>query len=229
MKQHVAWLISGVSLAVIATTGYGNEMILRKAIIYNDFAAISNYAQNGGDINIAETGNGKTALHFAASENQLKIAKLLVEHQANVNARDYRGFTPLHWAAFKGHMDMAAFLLQHKAEINATNLHGLTPLHLATQYGHEDVISFLLDSGANLNARTYDLGMTPIHWAAFCGHTDGLKALLDHGVDVNIPDSTGDTPLAWAEYFLHYDMARLIARKGGKHGSTLRLNLNTED
>ncbi len=216
MKQQVALCVSGISLLVIATTGFGNDVILRKAIVYNDFAAISNYVCNGGEINRAEGSKNQTALHIAAGENRLKIAQFLIEHQADINARDNMGLTPLHWAAYNGNLDMVAYMLQHNANINAADIHGLTPLHLAVQYGHRDVINLLLDAGADLNARTYEQGLAPIHWSAFWGYPEGLKELLAHGADINMRDSTGDTALTWAEAFYHENMARLIARKGGK-------------
>ena len=210
-------LLVGVSLGVMITTGYSEEMILRLAIAYNNKAAVSNYLQSGIDVNTTEEGcDGKTALHVAAEDNHLILARFLIDKQANVNARDYLGMTPLHWAAYKGHSEMVVLLLKHNAEINATDINGLTPLHMATVYGHDKIINLLLDSGADLNARTYDQGMTPIHWAAFCGYTEGLKPLLKHGADINSRDSEGETPLTWAEEYQHYDMARLIARKGGK-------------
>ena len=213
--KHIA-LLAGAGLLVGVTAGYGNEMIMEKAISHNELAAVSNYIASGMSIETIEGNDGQTFLHIAASGNRLEIAQFLVAQKANVNARDNLGMTPLHWAAYKGHRDMVALLLKHHAEINAADINGLTALHLATAYGHDDIINLLLDSGADLNARTYDQGMTPIHWAAFCGHTESLKPLLKHGADINARDSEGDTPLDWAEEYLHDDMARLIARKGGK-------------
>lgn len=214
--KHAALPAMGLGVLMFVTAGSGNEMILKEAIVHNDLPAVSNYVASGMSIDTVEGNDGQTPLHVAAGANRLDIARLLLDHQANVNARDNLGMTPLHWAAYKGHRDMVTLLLKHHAEINAMDVNGLTSLHLATVYGHDDIINFLLDSGADLNARTYDQGMTPIHWAAFCGHTEGLKPLLKHGADINARDSEGDTPLSWAEEYLHYDMARLIARKGGK-------------
>lgn len=215
--KYTAFFLAAAALLAFVSAGYGNdETILKEAIVRNDLAAVSNYIAGDIDLNQAADNDGLTPLHIAASGNRLEIASLLIAQQTNINARDNLGMTPLHWAAYKGHRAMTAILLENRAEINATDINGLTPLHLAATYGHKDIINLLLDSGADLNARTYDQSMTPIHWAAFCGHTESLKPLLKHGADINSRDSEGDTPLTWAEEFLHYDMARLIARKGGK-------------
>ena len=48
---------------------------------------------------------GETALHFAASENRVDVAKLLLAHSANINATAvngrYKGLTPLQVAEKK--------------------------------------------------------------------------------------------------------------------------------
>ena len=43
--------------------------------------------------------NGYTALHYYAYDGNMKIIPLLVQHGANVNAKDGRGVTPLISAA----------------------------------------------------------------------------------------------------------------------------------
>lgn len=39
---------------------------------------------------------GQTALHIACSKGYKEITEMLIEHQANVEARDEEGVTPLH-------------------------------------------------------------------------------------------------------------------------------------
>ena len=42
---------------------------------------------------------GRTALHRAAANDAVKVAKMLIDAGANVNAIDRDGAMPLHWAA----------------------------------------------------------------------------------------------------------------------------------
>jgi len=49
------------------------------------------------DPNVATT-EGQTSLHWVAHGPHVEVAKLLVRHGANVNARDAAGRTPLDWA-----------------------------------------------------------------------------------------------------------------------------------
>jgi len=41
----------------------------------------------GADVNIKNNG-GRTALHYAASKGRMKIAEILIAHNANINIKD---------------------------------------------------------------------------------------------------------------------------------------------
>jgi ankyrin repeat protein len=72
----------------------------------------------------------------------------------------------------------------------------------ATQ-GGEDSTRLLLDKGANLNA-------TPLLADVQKWHQAIVKLLLEHGANVEVTDSNGFTPLTWAAYRGHADVARLV-------------------
>ena len=61
---------------------------------------------------------GRTALHCAASDNRLAIAKLLLQRRADVNSQTI-GYkrTPLGVAQAKGHIDMMALLIAAGARL----------------------------------------------------------------------------------------------------------------
>lgn len=72
-----------------------------------------------------------TALHRAAYENQLEVAELLIQYNADLNAQTEFGWTPLHSACKWNNADMVALLLQHDADVNALSDGSQTPLHIA--------------------------------------------------------------------------------------------------
>lgn len=182
----------------------------------NDTNAIARLIGNGTDVNRIENNQACTPLHWAARCNRREAAEFLIEHGADVNARDYTGMTPLHYAALCGHCEMVEMLLNKKAQVNAFDCQGLTPLHLAAQYGHVKAVEVLLTYGADLSAKTSYCGLTPLHWAAYWRHIEVINVLLKNGADINARDHNGRTPLTWAEQNNNYDVARLLARKGGK-------------
>jgi len=121
-------------------------------------------------------GGGLTPLVFAAREDCLECAKLLVEAGADVNQRTHYGWTPLLVATQNRHYKLAAYLLEHRANPNTANDGGWTPLYLATDnrniesgdypvrtpdMDHLDYIQLLLAKGANVNARICGAASTP--------------------------------------------------------------------
>jgi ankyrin repeat protein len=60
----------------------------------------------------------------------------MLEHGADVNARDKDQATPLHSASFMSKLEVARVLLDHGANIHARNVQGQTPLHIVSQGIH---------------------------------------------------------------------------------------------
>ena len=90
-------------------------------------------------------GNGITMLGRAALNNEVAMARALIERGANVNVVDKQGMTPLLWAASMDFGDpaMIELLLKSGAKADAKNKDGLTALELARKYGHAEVIPAL--------------------------------------------------------------------------------------
>jgi ankyrin repeat protein len=87
-------------------------------------------------------------LHSAIANRRTAIAKLLIEHGADVNSTQADDFTPLHEAAQNGLVDIAQLLLDRGANVNAKLANGQTPLALAIESKHDDVADLLQRYGA---------------------------------------------------------------------------------
>ncbi len=116
----------------------------------------------------ATDGGALTPLVYAAREDCMECAKLLVDAGANVNQVTNYGWTPLLTATQNRHYKLAAFLLDHGSNPNIPNKGGWTPLYLATDnrniesgdypvrtpdMDHLAYIQLLIEKGANVNAR----------------------------------------------------------------------------
>jgi ankyrin repeat protein len=140
---------------VIAKSGASyvpKETILPKAAMNNDVENVCHLLNAGVDVNeVQNTREDNTAaLHEAAGANHLEMAKLLLEHGADVNAKTVAGYesfvylanvrcgmshiwsserttrdftTPLHWAVMDNHIEMVKLLLLHGADINLFDHH----------------------------------------------------------------------------------------------------------
>ena len=75
---------------------------------------------------------------YSTHENQLILAKQLIEHGANVNAvTSSDGETPLHHACFSGivtNLDFVKLLLKEGSDANCQDHLGLTPLLYTVPY-----------------------------------------------------------------------------------------------
>jgi ankyrin repeat protein len=86
---------------------------------------------------------------------------LLIDHGADVNARDLHGRTALMHAAERGEPTFARLLLDAGADALAADIHnGRSALHWAAGGGSAEVVRLLLDAGADRLAEDFD-GRTP--------------------------------------------------------------------
>lgn len=100
------------------------------------------------------------ALCYAAKNNHLDAARLLLNMGASVNDRAciylHWEYTALHQAAEASHIEMAQLLLENGADIQATGsasggrFSDDTILELAALHADLDMIKFLLDAGADI-------------------------------------------------------------------------------
>lgn len=83
-----------------------------------------------------------------------EVVEILIDHGADVNARNHRGETPLHEAARRGRDTVVEVLLQRGADANARCSGGRTPLHEAACPGSSvGTMQLLLEHGADVGAK----------------------------------------------------------------------------
>ncbi len=110
----------------------------------------------------AQNTAGETPLMLAAINNDLALAKLLIDRGADVNKP---GWTPLHYAATRGHREMMRLLLENDAYIDSESAGGTTPLMMAAKFGTPLAVKLLLEEGAdpvlvdNENTSALDMAM----------------------------------------------------------------------
>jgi ankyrin repeat protein len=146
-------------------------------------------------LNVEVNYKGSTPLPRAPDMGSLdEVAQLLLDHGADVHARDKSGNTPLHLAATCGHLEVVRKLLKLNAEVNSRDDEGSTPLLLASEYGHAGFLRLLLDHNADVHVRDRD-GNTPLHRAAFRCQLEVARILLTRDVEVDAQNARGSTPL----------------------------------
>ncbi|TMW41642.1 hypothetical protein DOY81_013279 [Sarcophaga bullata] len=96
--------------------------------------------------------DGYTPLHRACYNNFEDIAKLLLQYNANPNAKTNLGWTPLHSACKWSNAQCASLLLQFGADVNAQSDGQQTPLHVAATVSNCRNTATILLMNQNINA-----------------------------------------------------------------------------
>lgn len=137
------------------------------------------------DVNARE-GDGATALHWAASADDLAIVDLLLAAGARADAANDLGVTPLHLAAANANAVVALRLLERGAPADAATLAGVTPLMEAARVGHADIVRMLVARGASPDARERARGQSALMWAVSRRQPAVVDVLLAAGADTRL-------------------------------------------
>ena len=149
--------------------------------------------------------DGSSPLLVAVQNGFYEIAAYLIDHGAQPNLANNKGWTPLYLAVKNRNQETTA--------LPAPSTDGVLPM-----------IATLLDHGANPNLQIKadteihqgmtalwlkEAGATPLLRAALCGDLTVVKLLLAHGADPLLPTFDHTTPLmvssgvGWADGMLH--------------------------
>ena len=182
--------------------------------------------------------NGKTPLHWAATANSADVARLLIDHGADIQAMELIGWTTLHIAVRNGALEVAKLLIEAGAELELKDTDGNTPLMLAR--GHKDMTDLLieagaesslmyaaaandrelaerlLDGGASPNLKDDESGNSVLHVAAENGAFDVARLLLDRGAVIEAQNNRKVTPLIVAATWSQTELARLLIKWGAR-------------
>ncbi|MBW3600837.1 MAG: ankyrin repeat domain-containing protein [Planctomycetes bacterium] len=93
--------------------------------------------------------DGSSLLHVAAQTRQPALAEGLLQHGANLDARDRNGAAPLHTAAATGDARMVALLLQRHADPHARDNEGRTPIDQAASTKARQLLEKAIDEDSN--------------------------------------------------------------------------------
>ena len=167
----------------------------------------------------------ETPLHLACLRGEPEIARLLLDHGADVNAKNYQGETPLHLVS-RGEYDspddgvrVATLLAERGADMIAQDSVNWTPLHSAVYNGKPQITQVLLFHGAKVDVEN-ELGETPLHLVRQRQNAsrDGIhiaQLLLVVGADVHARDKRGWTALHAASYYGRLEVAQVLLNRGG--------------
>ena len=160
-----------------------------------DKSAVAALLRQNADVNAPQP-DGATAIQWAAYNNDLATADLLIAAGADVKTPNRDGATPLQLASINGNAPMIEKLLAAGADPNERSPRGETPLMFASRNGNTEAIKVLLDRRADVNAKESLRGTTALMWAVEQRHPEAVRLLVERGANVMAvtnPDNKGGT------------------------------------
>jgi ankyrin repeat protein len=183
--------------------------------------------------------NEQTPLHYAVQFHQKEAVLLLLQHGADVDAKDRGGTSVLEYALGDS-MDIIRILLEYGVNTSIFNFSirqsiwlytpqlvdlmmqhkrtppvygtGSTQMHAATRTLNRnslDIMKVFHKNGLDISARDLK-GLTPLHYAIGLRDTNKVRFLLDNWADLDSIDPRVPTPEDHATNLLAYPIRDMI-------------------
>jgi hypothetical protein len=149
------------------------------------------------DVNVGR-GRFEPSLHVASYKGHLEVARLLLDHGADVNS-SHRGEILLRRVYRGGRLEVMRLVLERGADVDKRdNYFGGTVLHQASLDGQAEAVQLLLQHKADVNAKGY-LNQTPLRLVYNDKNVEVAKILLEYGADIHAKSDSGVSPLEAAK------------------------------
>jgi hypothetical protein len=151
----------------------------------------------GVDVDGYKDRNGQRALTWSCRNGHTECARLLIDHNADVNAKCIVGHAALDEAVRKRSLGCVNLLVQNGADVNGQDSNGFTSILWSARNGEVTVAQYLLEQKADIHHRIseglykdedslyyamtkYATNCTPgIAFAILCCDTDTQNVLID--------------------------------------------------
>ena len=147
----------------------------------------------------------------------IAAAKILLDWDADLNAKDNGNMSPLAWAIENGFEDVSKLLIERGADVNGEG--GEFPLLVAIKNGNENIAKCLILQGAIVNFSDLSDGNTALHLAAKLNMVSLVQQLLESVENVLAKNQDGHTALDIAKkqsvgsvpFFARFDIAKHVS------------------
>jgi hypothetical protein len=143
---------------------------------------------------------GRTALHLAAYQHNIKAIRILLVRGADPNIKDQYGKAPLHNVAATGSYLATEALILGGADLEVRDQFDCTPLHHPSLIGNHRVVELFVDSGSNIDALNCHLE-TPIKQAKLTDSIEAVQLLHQRVAAFNFEDDCGTYALQKSIWF----------------------------
>ncbi len=152
MKRFLISIL--LALLLMSVGPYVNVALSQKSVSIQQAAVVGDVDQvkailaEGTDVNEKEPRMEYTALHAAARNGRKAVVELLLEKDADINAKERSSKTPLYLAVEFRQKEIVELLLAKGADVNVTTGRGENALSLARKKGNTEMVELLVAKGA---------------------------------------------------------------------------------
>ncbi|XXG98243.1 hypothetical protein Hte_004566 [Hypoxylon texense] len=162
-------------------------------------------------------------LHSAVSDNQEKLASILIQYDCKVDSVNADGEAPLHIAARLALVSMIEFLIRKHANPAALNSSFETVLLVAARLGKQRICQVIMDGFPDKVADFVDFqdqaGNSALYIACERGDEELVQLLLANEADPNKQCQQGWTPMHISAMNNNAHIMRLLYGAGADHDS----------
>lgn len=140
--------------------------------------------------------NKNYPIHYAVLYNNLKILKLFIEKDININIKDANGNSPIMIAIKNKNYQIIKYLLANpNLNINSINNDGESILHFACSYEQENIVELLLQTNdINVNIQDTVNKYTSLMYVINLNNYNLTRLLLNHpSINILLQDMEGST------------------------------------
>lgn len=185
----------------------GKLKAYRAAIIASNEAVleIQKIIQNNFDID-SNIEFDQTLLMHASFRGNLKLTKLLVEKNANLNLMNANGFTSVTLATYYGYKEITKYLIDHNADLTK----GKPFIFYGIRFNEKNIIDKYIEQGGNLNIQ--ENGTTCLVRGIVLQDVtlDTIKHLVSQGADIYYITPDGRNLIQLAHDYGREDIAAFL-------------------
>ncbi len=212
-KIALAGAFSMALLMAAGTKAVGADLRLVEAVRNQDQQQVRTLLHQQADVN-ARSGDGSTALLWAAHWSDLETTAMLIRAGADANAANDFRMTPLSEACTNGNALLVDLLLKTGANPNTPVATGVPPIMTCARSGSANAVRILLAGDAYVNAKEPSQNQTALMWAAAEHHPDVVRMLIEAKAALQAHTKSGFTALHFAAREGDIESARLLLAAG---------------
>ena len=167
-----------------------SNVIFNQAVVEGDVAKVKFLLKYGGNqISVNEKNKfGLTPLQQSCLEGNIRLVMILLDHGADIEGKDDKGWTALHFGIIAGHCNIVSLLIESCVDLTCVDCKGRLPIDLAQNEDMLVLLATAMESAGYIEtARLYFE-----NWGLRSPRSDAPTSPLSLHEDMEIPEIDTD-------------------------------------